>query len=326
MMTCRSLRYFLAFVLLMACTGSAAEQNPSQAAQSTARPGPVSLRVMSYNVQRADLYAWKKWRLQKTIEAVKTANADVVGLQEVMKIEHLQEVLQGLGWKHGILGGDGGPGLVSKHPFESSSKGRFGVAARIKLPGGKVANIVNVHIPLQPNWRVYYLPYAAADKKHTEEQLVQLGKANWDENLWPKALNVSIQDVEKVIKPIIASGEPLFLTGDFNEPSHLDWTEAAFKAGIRPMKVNMPLSNRLADIGFKDSYRTVHPNEVKHPGHTWTPRSDRIHDRIDFVLYQGQGVKTTSSQIVGEMKNKADLVVRPWPSDHRAVVSEFLIK
>lgn len=139
-------------------------------------------------------------------------------------------------------------------------------------------------------------------------------------------MNVSIQDVEKVIKPIIASGEPLFLTGDFNEPSHLDWTEAAFKAGIRPMKVNMPLSNRLADIGFKDSYRTVHPDEVKHPGHTWTPRSDRIHDRIDFVLYQGQGVKTTSSQIVGEKKNKADLVVRPWPSDHRAVVSEFLIK
>jgi len=91
------------------------------------------------------------------------------------------------------------------------------------------------------------------------------------------------------------------------------------------MKVEMPFSKRVEALGFTDSFRDVRPNEVTDQGHTWTPGSDSIHDRIDFVHYQGQGVSCIKSQIVGESSAKADIVITPWPSDHRAVVSTFFI-
>jgi len=64
---------------------------------------------------------------------------------------------------------------------------------------------------------------------------------------------------------------------------------------------------------------------VSHPGWTWTPitreddPADR-HDRIDMII-TGPGVVTTSVAIVGERPDRADIVVRPYPSDHRAVVA-----
>ena len=83
---------------------------------------------------------------------------------------------------------------------------------------------------------------------------------------------------------------PVFLTGDFNSPSHLDWTPAV--AAVRddvPYPFDWPVSRALADAGFRDSYREVHPDPVAVPGFTWTPgglESDpnEVHDRIDWVL------------------------------------------
>ena len=37
------------------------------------------------------------------------------------------------------------------------------------------------------------------------------------------------------------------------------------------------------------------------------------------------GAKVLASQVVGENRKNADLVVSPWPSDHRAVLSTFRI-
>ena len=91
------------------------------------------------------------------------------------------------------------------------------------------------------------------------------------------------------------------------------------------MKVEMPFSKRVEALGFTDSFRDVRPNEVTDWGHTWTPGTDSIHDRIDFVHYQGQGISCVKSQVVGESSAKADIVITPWPSDHRAVVSTFFI-
>jgi len=77
-----------------------------------------------------------------------------------------------------------------------------------------------------------------------------------------------------------------------------------------------------------DSFRAVHPDEVKHRGHTWTntTRPDDpkdFHDRIDFVF--ARGIKVIKSEVVGENKRNADIAVAPWPSDHRAVVSSFIL-
>ena len=49
------------------------------------------------------------------------------------------------------------------------------------------------------------------------------------------------------------------------------------------------------------------------------------HDRIDFVYYKGKGVKLNWVKVVGESKENADIVITPYPSDHRAVVAAFTI-
>jgi exonuclease III len=82
----------------------------------------------------------------------------------------------------------------------------------------------------------------------------------------------------------------------------------------------------MAKAGFQDAWRSVHPDELVKPGFTWTPvtKADDPkdhHDRIDFVYVRGKGLRIRGAQVVGENNMNADLVVSPYPSDHRAVVA-----
>jgi endonuclease/exonuclease/phosphatase (EEP) superfamily protein YafD len=77
---------------------------------------------------------------------------------------------------------------------------------------------------------------------------------------------------------------------------------------------------------MRDAFRSVLPDEVDNPGWTWTPttKSDDPkdhHDRIDFVFVGGPNVTVKRCEIVGEDGKFADIVVQPYPSDHRAVVA-----
>lgn len=51
-------------------------------------------------------------------------------------------------------------------------------------------------------------------------------------------------------------------TGDFNEPSHLDWTEPAAREGKCPTAVAYPTSVAIAAAGLHDAFRKLHPDEV----------------------------------------------------------------
>jgi endonuclease/exonuclease/phosphatase (EEP) superfamily protein YafD len=86
----------------------------------------------------------------------------------------------------------------------------------------------------------------------------------------------------------------------------------------------------MATAGFTDAWRTLYPDEMKNPGITWSPAYKvgdprTHHDRIDFVYFKGEGLKVTEVKIVGENKKNADIVVSPYPSDHRAVVASFTL-
>ena len=52
---------------------------------------------------------------------------------------------------------------------------------------------------------------------------------------------------------------------------------------------------------------------------------DEVHERIDLVYYAGDHVSLSNVSIVGENAANADIVVSPWPSDHRAVVATFAV-
>ena len=119
---------------------------------------------------------------------------------------------------------------------------------------------------------------------------------------------------------LTADGYPVFATGDFNQPSSLDYTEETVgtRDGIDEA-VPWPVSERLFDLGFRDSYREIHPDPVAEPAIT----QDSTGDRIDYV-YAGGPSTTTESQMVGEKGGPdVEIEVSPWGSDHRAVVSTF---
>ena len=94
------------------------------------------------------------------------------------------------------------------------------------------------------------------------------------------------------------------------------------------MAVEWPTTAAIEQLGFTDAYRAAHPDEVATPGFTWSPlirdgATDDHADRIDYVFVRGQSAKVTGAKVVGEDSAKADLVVHPWPSDHRAVLVEL---
>ncbi len=129
------------------------------------------------------------------------------------------------------------------------------------------------------------------------------------------------------MQELSAAGYPVFLTGDFNQPSSLDYAEETVgtREGITE-PVPWTVSEALFDVGMRDTFREIHTDPVENPGITKDNpdfRSGGFGDRIDYV-YAGGPVTTLDSKLVGETGGPdVDLEYDPWTSDHRAVLSTF---
>jgi endonuclease/exonuclease/phosphatase family metal-dependent hydrolase len=287
------------------------------ASTACAADGEV-LRVMTFNLWQGGEEG--KLPLKQTIQVIKAAQADIVGLQETAGLErdgkrpdNAPRIASSLAWHY--LDQGGGTGIISRYRILDHTPEKLGV--RIELPSDRRVWIFNVHFahaPYQP-YQLLKIPYADAPFIDGAEQAVVAGR---------KARERQVNALLNEVKRVRDNTTTILITGDFNEPSVLDWTEAAFQAGRCPIAVRWPTTAAVLEAGFTDAYRETHPDPVKQPGHTWTPITaeddpkDR-HDRIDFVFVSGAKVKTT--QVVGEQAKKADVVVAPYPSDHRAVVA-----
>ncbi len=280
-----------------------------------------TLRVMSYNIHRGGVVMLKQ-PLSQTAKAIQRSKADIVGIQETRspRGDKLEDLAKLLGWNHDM--GKGSNILTRYEIVESLYKG-----IKVKMDSGRHAYIFNVHLSSHP-----YQPYQLLEirpKWHKHTNNITFIKTEAEAIEWAKkARGAEIGKVLRQVKSIPDKEAPVFVVGDFNEPSHLDWTDAAAKAGRHPIKVAYPTSTGMAKAGFSDSYRTIYPDEMKNPGITWSPAYKvgdprTHHDRIDFVYSKGKGLKVTDVKIVGENKENADIVVTPYPSDHRAVVANF---
>lgn len=199
-----------------------------------------------------------------------------------------------------------------------SGRRQYGFPLRVKIQVGKdkfcwMFNCHLYYIPYQP-YQLNGIPYGDYPFIDTEEEAIRFAN---------EARREEVTRYQKDIQQVMKEGYPVFLTGDFNEPSFLDWTQRAADAGIHKIKVEWPATKAFSEIGMNDSYRTIHPDEVSTPGYTWTPvpSEQEILDRLDFVLYSG--CKVTDSFITGESETTSDVVVSPYPSDHRMVTSCF---
>lgn len=165
-----------------------------------------------------------------------------------------------------------------------------------------------------------------------------------------EAINAFVSDA----KEEISKGNLIFLGGDFNEPSHLDWqSDTKDLRDHNGLVVDWPCSSILYDNGFIDSYRDIYPDAVSNPGFTFPSDNDKIEvgkltwapdaderERIDFIYYYPDTrIKLENSIILGPsrsiLKNERveddsdDNFILPlstWPSDHKAVLSVFVFR
>ncbi|KAG0203668.1 hypothetical protein BGX28_004112 [Mortierella sp. GBA30] len=113
------------------------------------------------------------------------------------------------------------------------------------------------------NCHLYYYPY----------QPFQLLKIPYDDQPFLETAEEAIQscvdargkEMEEILKEIkqVADEEkdvPIFLTGDFNEPSHLDWTPLSVLSGLHPLPVAWPMSELAYKAGLIDLWRASRPH------------------------------------------------------------------
>lgn len=282
----------------------------AEQAAGAATPGPAgaaTLKVLSFNVMM-DCQAG----VDNVVNVIKASGAELVGLQE--SIRNTRALAKKLNMH--FLQQDKRTALLSKYPIEYFTPARYGV--KVTLENGQKVAFLNAHLTSFPfqSHQLCHLPTGGGPYLDTEEEAIA------------SAEETRGAEVRQMLKDADALGLPAIATGDFNEPSHLDWTPAAAEARRHPIKVQWPASTHFEEAGFKDSYREIHPDEMAFAGNTWTPTKPpddpkEHHDRIDFVHYRGEALKLKNVEILGEKPEFADVSFDPWPSDHRALLATF---
>ncbi|MFH8567769.1 endonuclease/exonuclease/phosphatase family protein [Streptomyces sp. NPDC017993] len=259
-----------------------------------------SLKVMSLNTWHGG--AKVSDGVNKITSQIKASDADVVALQESSS-SVAEEIAGKLGWEYHTASGTD-VDLISKKPFEKTdsfskeSSGAKAIAAKIEGVW-----VYSIHLDYTK-----YGPYNACFDKDSYEKIYA------DE----ASRKAQAQDIAEW-----TGSAPAIVAGDFNTPSHLDWTKAT-KAEHCDSEVEWPATKTFADKGYEDSYRELHPSPGQAPGNTWSPvtkknsdygNQQEPQDRIDFILHRGGSLKPTTSDTFGGGSD--------WPSDHLAVLTTF---
>ena len=289
----------------------------------------TDLTVMSFNIWGGGMNEQKP--IDETVAAIKAVNPDIIGIQET-RLESdpctadvcppvgesvALKLAEALGY-HVLDQTAVNPALwanaiLSRYPILKPTTNQLGAEIDV---GGRKVYAFNIHLddsPYQP-YQLLGIEYGDAPFIKTEAEAVTFAT----ETRGP-AIDILEKDLAEA-----AGAEAVLLFGDFNEPSHRDWTEAAAQTGRHPIKVAWPTTMRIEGLGFVDLFRAANSDEVAKPAFTWTPTSDPSakddhHDRIDFAFGKAATLSVVKSGIVGEKAPEADVVVTPWPADHRAV-------
>jgi endonuclease/exonuclease/phosphatase family metal-dependent hydrolase len=280
--------------------GGAASPEPSAT--------PLTLKVMEFNIE----YGGDTVDFDTILEAVELAQPDIVGLEEAeTSTGRIAKETGYAYWSDAMQ-------VVSRYPLlePPDAKGQYLYA---QVEPGRCVAVSNVHLPSdEPG------PHLIRVGKPVEKVI-----ATEEEVRLPY-----IQGQLEVLPPLAEQGIPVFLLGDFNAPSHRDYTQEV--VGTRDYVkyvVEWPVSTAVEAAGFTDSWRAVYPDPLQSLGLTWwaaRPRVDGYNpgpntpqDRIDFIYSMGPA-KATAAQLAGEEGGpEVTFGVEPWGSDHRAVMSTF---
>lgn len=289
------------------------------------------LTVMTFNTWGGGANEGKS--IEETAAVIRAAGADIVGIQETRKEGQgcseescppesesvAAKLAQALGFHYydqaKINDALWANAILSRYPIGAATPNDLGVAIEVE---GRRVIAFNIHFtdfPYQP-YQVVGIPYGDAPFLKTGAEAAHAaGKARGS------GVALLVEDFKAA-----EGADAAFVFGDFNEPSHRDWTARTAAAGRHPFAVDFPTARAVEEQGFVDAYRAAHPDEVAKPGYTWEaiarPADFEVHhDRIDYVFARGASLAVEQVRIFGEKTPEADVVVTPWPSDHRAVVA-----
>ena len=225
----------LYFRVLVAATVALATVHSAAAAVDT-------VKIMTFNVWVGEGTAAGRNKLAEIMQA---GGADIIGVQELDNSAGLS-IAAALGFNyHQQSSGD--IQVISRYPIVGQSAGNLGV--KIALSPGQEIWLFNSHLAAYP-----YQPYDLRDGILPMNEAAVISAAT-------AARGSQVTSYLNDMAAALSSRLPVFFTGDFNEPSHLDWTAAAAAATPRPfdLKVEYPTSKRIVDAGMSDSLRTVGP-------------------------------------------------------------------
>ncbi|WP_297207228.1 endonuclease/exonuclease/phosphatase family protein [uncultured Pluralibacter sp.] len=242
-------------------------------------------------------------------------------------------------------------GILTKYPITAYDSAKKSTRAELDI-NGRSAVVYAVHLDYQK--LAQYEPrgysgdccaYSANPNIIIDEKKMLAYNA---QSKRPAQIRAVLEDADAFRK----QKDIVIVAGDFNEPSHLDWTEnTRNQYGHNGAVINWTTSSLMTTAGYTDSFRTLHPNEVLNPGFTWLANNtERLNpdikdpgiderDRIDFIyVNDNSGLKILSSktygpagEVTGGVRDSGEIesekisvpAGKIWPSDHLAVLTTF---
>jgi endonuclease/exonuclease/phosphatase family metal-dependent hydrolase len=307
--------------------------------------------------------------LERISEVILESDADIVAFSEVRNkrgdwhekiVAELKESERDY---YGVFGG-GDVGLISRYPilktealFDRTKQDQGSlIAYHLQLPGGGLLIVCSAHL----DYRHYAVNLVRGYNGGTPG--FKMLDADQDDQPDPEtnvkkvmAYNQKSFKDEAVRAFITYAAQPEFinvpiiLAGDFNDGSHLDWTDSMKNLlGHNGLSISWKNSRDLYAAGFVDAYRELYPDPVTHPCITWpspatgrkkstswAPKSDE-RDRVDYIYTRSSSIEPIAAYVVGPRQSYRfnELSDDPgedvflcdsanWPSDHKGVLIQF---
>lgn len=249
-------------------------------------------------------------------------DVDIVSMQGTLG-HHGARIAHTLGWSwwqgEGIA-------IMSRYPIgEVYPSTSFVGGVRIEIEKGKQEVIVyNAWLSNST-----YGPHNACFDGVSPEKLLEMEESSGRAPQMREIMNRVRQHFKD------ADTTPVFLTGDFNSPSHLDWTDSTRSHHCDYGATPWPASTYPEKDGMIDTYRYLNPNATANPGITWSPFTVRNeernmtepHDRIDIIYHKGARAVPKDAKPVYDKneweKEKPNVKQNRWTSDHLAAYAAY---
>lgn len=273
----------------------------------------------------------------KMIRTILDANPDFVGAQEVDTNNAATEIGKALGWCYIQLSFS--TGIFTRYSCDEKD-------STLSYSGSFVADL-NPGTPKEPR-KVYfrslhleykpYGPYGFCYDKKNNKQVIEKFEEKSGRG---KQIREVISRMSDAIKKAKRGEQPVVLTGDFNAPSHLDYTKSQEEEHCGAYDTKWPSSVEPEKAGLVDAYRSVHQTVDNKKDYTWSPiytthdedddyanykNEKEPRDRIDFIYTLGLKVKSVVNLFTGYPHDHKHPEQNEWPSDHKAVKAVLQFK